>query len=287
MSKELAVNRLDDSLFSKDLAPHYLQLAGKLASSDLVPKAYKGKPLDLYLAMELGYQIGMTIAQAIQGIAVINGRPCVWGDDMLALCMNHPDFVDIIEEPMVQDNTIIGYRTTVKRRGMTDELSIFTLDMARKAGLLGKPGPWTQYPERMLRMRARAFGLRNRFPDALKGIKVREEVEDYVDADYSPVVEKATRTETLKADFAAKTVDMVHGVTPMPEWKVEVQPEDTPLPVTEGQLDYLSSIMTEQNIPLERIEKALKYYEVEDIEHLSSAQAQHFIKTLEKTKEPE
>ena len=63
---------------------------------------------------------------------------------------------------------------------MADYTEEFDLNKAKKAGLLGKAGVWTQYPERMMQLRARAFALRNRFPDALKGIKSREEVEDYI-----------------------------------------------------------------------------------------------------------
>src|SRR6478736_332872 len=109
--------RLNDSLFSKDLAGHYMQLASKLSSSAMVPKSYQNKPQDLFIAMAMGYQIGLSVEQAIQAIAVINGRPCLWGDDMLGLCMTHPDFVDMKEEALMDNNTVIGYKCTVVRRG--------------------------------------------------------------------------------------------------------------------------------------------------------------------------
>ena len=44
--------------------------------------------------------------------------------------------------------------------------------------LIDKKGPWQQYPYRMLQMRARSWGLRDGFADALKGMQVREEIED-------------------------------------------------------------------------------------------------------------
>ncbi|MFX6330765.1 transcriptional regulator, partial [Acinetobacter baumannii] len=49
---------------------------------------------------------------------------------------------------------------------------------AKTAGLLNKSGPWTQYPKRMKKMRARAFALRDKFSDVLKGIPIAEEVMD-------------------------------------------------------------------------------------------------------------
>lgn len=53
------------------------------------------------------------------------------------------------------------------------------MDDAAKAGLKGKQGPWTQYPKRMMQMRARSWALRDVFPDVLRGMPVAEEVMDY------------------------------------------------------------------------------------------------------------
>ena len=50
--------------------------------------------------------------------------------------------------------------------------------MAKKASLWTKPGPWQQYPDRMLQMRARGFALRDTFADVLRGLISREEAED-------------------------------------------------------------------------------------------------------------
>ena len=43
---------------------------------------------------------------------------------------------------------------------------------------MGKQGPWTQHPKRMRQMRARAFALRDVFPDVLCGMPVAEELQD-------------------------------------------------------------------------------------------------------------
>ena len=52
----MKVSRLDDSLFSKDFAPHYMKLAGQLAASEMVPKCYRNKPSDLFLCWSTGCQ---------------------------------------------------------------------------------------------------------------------------------------------------------------------------------------------------------------------------------------
>ncbi len=285
-------NRLSDSLFSKELAPHYMQLANQLSKSEMVPKAYRGKPQDLFIAMAMGYQIGLSVEQAIQAIAVINGKPCLWGDDMLALCMNHPDFVDIIEEPIVSNtNTVMGYRCTVKRRNMADYTDEFDLNKAKKAGLLGKAGVWTQYPERMMQLRARGFALRNRFPDALKGIKSREEVEDYIEAEYKVVDSGGSRTELLKKDFLTKTGRLDEITEPNPDLQTAEEAETHDEPQSMGAIGgeeallhaEIKRLIEEKGFSEERLVKALAYYEAETIEALPADLAEHFIAQLLKS----
>ena len=302
-------NRLNDSLFSKELAPHYMQLASQLSKSAMVPKAYQGKPQDLFIAMAMGYQMGLSVEQAIQAIAVINGKPCLWGDDMLALCMNHIDFVDIVEEPILRADAVIGYNCTVVRKGMANHTKMFTLDMAKKAGLLSKQGPWTQYPERMLQLRARSFALRDRFPDALKGIKSREEVEDYIDAEYKVV--DGSRTEFLKKDLLTKkesnaeinteTSDMGALLSDQPATeetiedqqcetlgesgvqKVSPQNTDTEISaITPSQSKTIMKLLDEKGFDEARRSKALSYYEVSTISELKTDLADHFIAQLNK-----
>ncbi len=288
-------SRLEDSLFSKDLAPHYMKLAGQLASSELVPKGFRGKPQDLFICWAMGYQVGLTPEQSMQCIAVINGKPAMWGDDMLALCMAHKDFEDMIEAPIQnKDGMIIGYLCTVKRKGKAPKINEFTLDMAKKAGLLAKGGVWTQYPERMLKLRARGFSLRDAFPDALKGIKPREEIEDYIDAEYRVVDDKnLSRTELLKKDYLNKkgsndaqenNGQLANSEDSNPDAETDnnqVAGEMDENGKTSAELYFeIKRLIAEKQFTEERLRKAMAYYEVEFIEELSNESAQHFIKQL-------
>jgi len=66
----------------------------------------------------------------------------------------------------------------VLRSGRSEPITrTFSIEDAKRAGLWQKPGPWTDYPDRMLMMRARAFALRDAFPDVLMGLYLREEFE--------------------------------------------------------------------------------------------------------------
>lgn len=276
-------SRLVDSLFSKDLAPHYMKLAGQLSASEIVPKCYRNKPSDLFLCWAKGYQLGISPEQSMDCISVINGKAVMWGDEMLALCMSHHDFVDITEEPTVNGaGAVVAYTCTIKRRGRSDTVSVFSLDMAKKAGLLAKGGVWNQYPERMLKLRARGFALRDAFPDALKGIKSREEVEDYIEADY--VVSKPSRTELLKKELT--NADAVYGSAPTTEHKVAIEeaeeeqdakPQDDDSEETAKLHLEIKRLIDEKQFTEERLGKALKYYEVNAIEELNWEGAHHFV----------
>lgn len=160
-----------------DLSPQTfeqaLQFSDYLANSDMVPKDFKGKPGNCLIAMQWGAEVGLKPLQALQNIAVINGRPCLWGDSVIALVRASPACEYVIESD--DGNTAT---CKVKRRGEPEQLRTFGMDDAKMAGLLNKDGPWKTYPKRMRQMRARAFALRDVFPDVLRGLPVAEEVMD-------------------------------------------------------------------------------------------------------------
>ena len=150
-----------------------MQFAEAIAGSELMPKDYRNKPANVVVAIQMGSELGLAPLQALQNIAVINGRPSVWGDALLALVQSQPDCLDVIE--VVED----GVATcTVHRRGRAATVRQFSVDDAKRAGLWGKAGPWVTYPERMLQMRARGFACRDAFADALRGLQSAEESAD-------------------------------------------------------------------------------------------------------------
>lgn len=152
-----------------------MEMAVMLSNSALVPACYKNKPADTLVAMMMGSEVGLNPIQALQNIAVINGRPSIYGDALAALVQNHPAFGGI--EESFDDRTMTA-TCTVWRKGGTHHTQTFSQGDAQTAGLWNKAGPWKQYPKRMLQMRARGFALRSQFADALAGLITREEAED-------------------------------------------------------------------------------------------------------------
>lgn len=212
MSNDLVTGN-KNSLLSPSNFDHYFRIARMMSASDMVPKAYKDKPQDVLIAMEMGISLGMAPLQAIQNIAVINGKPCLYGDGMLAVCSGHPEFDNITEEPILDDKgKTIGYRCTVTRRGRTPVMQSFSIEQAQAAGLWGKVGPWKQYPDRMLQMRARGFALRDSFADALGGVRMAEEVQDYEIKDITP--EKKANISDLIANKSSPALPPAAAINP-------------------------------------------------------------------------
>lgn len=154
------------------------------ARSKMVPKDYQGQPENIILAVQMGSEVGLRPMQSLQNIAVINGRPAIWGDALLALCKTHPLYVSI-QEIVDGNGDAMTAKCTVVRRGEPPFIQTFSVEDAKIAKLWNKRGrdgqdtPWVTSPKRMLQMRARGFALRDAFPDKLKGLISAEEADDY------------------------------------------------------------------------------------------------------------
>lgn len=215
-AKSLATRSTPYSFTPSNLA-EAMDFAKMVAASDLVPPDYKGKPGNVLVAMQLGAELGLPPLQAVQGIAVVNGRPAVWGDHALAIVKASPVF-EAIEEALDESGPSLVARCRVKRRGAEWVERIFSKSDAETAGLWTKAGTWKQYPKRMLQMRARSFALRDVFPDVLKGLRFAEEMADVPaepGAQETTVPMPRRASETDRALPAA--IEIAAVTTPSPE----------------------------------------------------------------------
>ena len=150
-----------------------------VAKTDFAPKDFRNKPEACLLAIQHGAEIGLSPMQSLQSIAVVNGRPTIYGDAALAVCLASP-VCEWVTESVDGDGDKMVATCSAQRRGYPKPItSTFSVADAKAAGLWAKGGPWTQYPKRMLAMRARGFALRNAFADVLRGLVTAEEAGDY------------------------------------------------------------------------------------------------------------
>lgn len=160
-------------------------LAQSISGAGMAPKGMNAQ--QVLVSIQMGAEIGIPPMTALRNIAIINGRPAIWGDLPLALAERSGRLLDIQETIEGQGDAAVASCTIVKKGRATPTVSTFSVADAKKAKLWGKAGPWTEYPKRMLALRARAFAIRDSFPEHLGGFYLREEVEDVPTAAVSPV----------------------------------------------------------------------------------------------------
>lgn len=256
-----------------------LNYAQVIARSSFCPTSFKGKPEDVLLAVQMGRELNLPPLQALQNVAVINGKPSIYGDAALAVCQNHPAWAGHLEmeysqikaiQKNVQEGTVKlneldeftqaivmqispdcehGYVCAVKRGKEPVTVKKFSQKDAQDAKLWGKPGPWQQYATRMLQMRARGFALRDKFSDALRGLITKEEAQDYP-AEAKPI---------------SSGVNVIYDNQTVIENSLD-ETEDPTLTIGKSDaLEKLLNIINEKNIPNADIERACERAECEEL----------------------
>lgn len=167
------------------IVPHDFDSAWRIANA-VVKAAMAPKGLDTpekaMVAIMHGLEVGLTPMAALQSIAVVNGRPTIWGDGAIGLVRGSGllEWMDETFHGSKEGDDAFRAVCVVKRAGEPKPVQYaFSVADAKRAGLWGKQGPWQQYPKRMLQMRARAFALRDTFADVLRGLAIKEEAEDF------------------------------------------------------------------------------------------------------------
>ena len=159
------------TLFSSDAIEGQLAKANILIRSGMLPKAYD-KPEAVLVACSIGAELGFSPMQALQVINVIEGKPTVGLNGMLALCTKHGG------ELVVDEHTDTVCRITVTRVGrVSSHTEAYTMGDAAKAGLAGKAN-WAKMPKQMLFARAASAAIRRVFADVLSGLYSTEEMQD-------------------------------------------------------------------------------------------------------------
>lgn len=173
-----------------DSIANIMTFCKSIASSECIPSDKRGQPSSVFLALQAGFEVGLTPHQSLQQVIIVNGRTTLMGDAMSAIVHAHPDFEEMEEELINGDKDIKEwvYRITVKRSGRKPLSRQFSYKQAMDAGLIERKGKnggkytpvtWKNYPERMLRYRALGFALRDYFPDVFCSIISTEEAKDY------------------------------------------------------------------------------------------------------------
>lgn len=161
------------------------RMAVALHSSGMTPYGVD-TPEKVMVAIMHGLEVGLTPMMAVQNIAVVNGRPTIWGKAVLGLVLASGSLADIKEYFEGEGESRVAV-CVAKRKGIPGETRrTYSVADAKTAKLWGKmnrngsPSPWVTNPDRMLQMRARGFCLGDLFADVLGGMYLKEEIDDVI-----------------------------------------------------------------------------------------------------------
>jgi len=193
------------------------------------------------VGLQAGAEIGLKPLQALNSIVVIHGKPTLWGDAALALVKRSGLLHSFSEKVTGEGDSMVAFVESVRMDGELSSkvVSIFSAADAKTAKLWGKAGPWTTHPKRMLKYKARAFNLRDNFPDVLMGLHITEEMvgEEPLPAPESDVLprdERRLAVPSSAVDTTRKPVEETEQeseTAPVVEEKPEPAKEEKPVDV--------------------------------------------------------
>lgn len=171
------------AVFSSDHAFIAAQRMGKaLASSSLVPDAYRNNLANVLVAMELASRIGASVLMVMQNLDIVHGRPS-WRSSFLIATVNASGrFTPLRPRWEGKRGTAEwGCQMVAKERESGEECvgTLITMAMADAEGWTKKNGSkWRTMPEQMLMYRAASFWTRVYAPELSLGMATAEEASD-------------------------------------------------------------------------------------------------------------
>jgi len=174
------------------------------------------------VAMQLCRELGLPVISSLGKIMVVNQVPAIFGDLPLALVLSSGKVEDYRDDFEQKDGKPYASTFTVKRKNLSPVIRRFTLDDAKNAGLF-RNDIWSKYPQRMLQCRARAWALKDAFPDVLSGVFIAE-------YDFNTVVEQASEStpSTRAMDRLNSLAEPDPIVLPKEEIEMSSEPEFDP-----------------------------------------------------------
>lgn len=198
-----------------------MQLAKTLATSNLVPKDFRGQPANILLAINLGTALGIEPAVALTEIKVIDGTPSLSAHLQAALVRRAGHKLRI-ERAEGQATAIVIRKDDPGH----EHRATWTMERAKQAGLAGR-GAWKAYPEAMLVNRAITEVVRFAAADVLMGVAYDPEE---LQVDDEPKVEPPL----IEVDGKVYEAELVESDVPVPCQRCRRRPAETTYPDGKG-----------------------------------------------------
>ena len=161
------------------------RIAGMLAKSTLVPKAYQGNLPNCVIALNMAARIGADPLMVMQNLYVVHGNPS-WSSQFLIASFNKCGRFSALRYQFVGKEATDDWGCKAwaieKETGERLEGALVTIALAKKEGWYGKNGSkWQSMPQQMLMYRAASWFVRAFAPEIAMGLHTAEEVHDTYD----------------------------------------------------------------------------------------------------------
>lgn len=226
------------------LEPTTIAEATALAKAAVASRLYSvASPEAALMIILTGKDLCLTASQSLRAVYVVNGKPVVSSDAMVAAIRRS----GLAATWRVVETTAERCTITTKRVGESEpESETFTLDDAKRAGL-DRKDVWRMYPRDMLRHRCAAALARRVYPDVILGCYAPGELDEPAPADVR-VVERDRTPATSDAEY--------HAERPVLEPATHEEPVPAPAdhPAIVGLLAALEQTTTPEGVVLAWIE---------------------------------
>lgn len=174
MSTSLATTdaRTDKAAFEPATLAEALHVSQVLVASRLLPRSIQ-TPEAAFAVIATGRELGLSAMQALRAIHIVEGKPTLSADLMVALVKRSPEcaFFRLVESTAERAT----YET--QRRGEPSPTRLsWTIEEARASGAATKDN-WRKYPAAMLRARASSGLARAVYPDLVLGVYDPDELD--------------------------------------------------------------------------------------------------------------
>jgi hypothetical protein len=163
------------------------RFATAIVQSGAAPSMGKGRKMDVatvFAVVQSGMEFGLTPMSALTNMKCVNGRTGPMGKVAKAKVIASGKVKGAIVDEMVGQYGEMDYCcaiTSTRKDTGVEITTSFSIGDAKRAGLWGKSGPWTEYPKGQLYYRALGFHLDRVYPDVLMGFDIAESLMDYPD----------------------------------------------------------------------------------------------------------
>lgn len=233
-----------------------------LATSDLVPTAFKNNIGSCLIALNLANRIGADPLQVMQSLYIVHGKPS-FSSAFLIACFNQCGRYTAIRYEMFGERNTDSWGckayTTEKATGELIEGVAVTIGMAKAEGWFGKAGSkWKTMPELMMRYRAATFLIRSVAPEIALGFQSTEEVRDVID-----ITDTAQVVGTPSLDEIALQTMQAEQTQPKAE-PVAEEAKAEPVAATETEQGKLPKISLSDDDRINEIARNRKHTNTEE-----------------------